>query len=46
MMRFRDSDTRRELDVSTYGDIGDRSVHGTDSQLNVTGWTVSTQAAH
>lgn len=46
MMRFRDPDTRRQLDVSTYGDIGDRAVHGTDSQLNVTGWTVSPQVMH
>lgn len=46
LMRFRDVDTHRQLDVSTYGDIGDRAVHGTDSELNVTGWAVSPEAAH
>ena len=46
MMRFRDADTRRQLEVSTYGDIRDRAAHGTDSQLNVTGWTVSSPASH
>ena len=46
MMRFQDANTQRQLDVRTYGDIGDRAVHGPDSQLNVTGWTVSPQAAH
>ncbi|HZX72567.1 MAG TPA: hypothetical protein VFE77_17350, partial [Rhodanobacter sp.] len=41
MMRFQDAPTHRQLEVSTYGDIGDRSVRGADSQLGVTGWTVS-----
>jgi len=46
MMRFRDADTHRQLEVTTYGDIRDRAAHGTDSQLNVTGWTVSSPAPH
>lgn len=46
LMRFQDAETHRQLDVNTYGDIGDRAVHGADSELNVTGWTVSTEAAH
>lgn len=46
MMHFRDARTNRQLEVDTYGDIRDRAAHGTDSQLNVTGWTVSPSASH
>ena len=41
LMRFRDAPTDRQLNVSTYGDIADRKVQGTASQLGVTGWKVS-----
>ncbi|MBN8894604.1 MAG: hypothetical protein J0I71_07185 [Rhodanobacter sp.] len=46
LMHFQDAATHRQLDVSTYGDLGDRNVHGVDSQLGVTGWTVSSTALH
>lgn len=41
LMRFRDDQTGRQLNVSTYGDITDRKVQGNNSQLGVTGWEVS-----
>lgn len=41
LMRFKDEQTDRQLNVSTYGDISDRKVDGNESQLGVTGWEVS-----
>ncbi|MEO8778323.1 MAG: hypothetical protein ABI389_06585 [Rhodanobacter sp.] len=41
VMNFRSARDKRHLQVSTYGDIGDRTVHGSESQLDVTGWKVS-----
>ena len=41
VMNFRSARDKQHLQVSTYGDIGDRTVHGSKSQLDVTGWTVS-----
>jgi hypothetical protein len=43
VMNFKHAD--KTLQVSTYGDIADRNVHGKNSQLNVTGWTVSATPA-
>lgn len=41
VMNFRSAGDKRHLQVSAYGDIGDRTVRGSASQLDVTGWTVS-----
>jgi hypothetical protein len=43
VMNFRHAN--KTLQASTYGDIADRNVGGQDSQMNVTGWKVSTTAA-
>jgi len=45
-MNFHHAADNQSMEVSTYGDIGDRNVHGKDSQLDVTGWTVSPGASH
>ena len=45
-MNFHHPADNQSMEVSTYGDIGDRNVHGKDSQLDVTGWTVSPAASH
>ena len=36
----------RELKYEYRADIRDRAAHGSGSQLNVTGWTVSSPASH
>ncbi len=41
VMNFRSARDKQHLQVSTYGDIGDRTVRGSKSQLDVTDWTVS-----
>lgn len=41
VMNFKSAADMQHLQVSTYGDIGDRKVRGSQSQLDVTGWTVS-----
>lgn len=34
------------LEVGTFGDIGERHVKGSESGLNVTGWSVTAPSAH
>jgi hypothetical protein len=44
VMNFQHAD--KTLQAGTYGDIADRNIGGKDSQLNVTGWKITSTPAH
>ncbi len=46
LMRFHHPGSNKNLDVGTFGEIGDWNVHGGHSQIFVTGWTVTPAVTH
>ncbi|GLQ46127.1 hypothetical protein GCM10007862_11780 [Dyella lipolytica] len=46
LTRFHNASSNKNLEVGTYGDTDDWNVHGGESRILVTGWTVTPTASH
>lgn len=46
LTRFHNANNNKNLEVSTYGDTDDWNIHGGESRILVTGWTITPTASH